>query len=71
MKGGFWPILIILIGIVVVAVGGYYLGWLGPGGLVDGEVCESPDGCQCGYLTKCAQWESCDRRGPFGSCRPR
>ena len=59
---------IAIIAIVVIGVGGYYAGWWGVG-LGHGEICHDPDGCQCGLMTKCGPAETCDRTGPFGSCR--
>ena len=60
---------ILVVAIFAIGVAGYYRGWWG-GGLNQGDVCEDPDGCQCGVLTKCGPHETCDRTGPFGHCRP-
>lgn len=54
--------------ILVIGIGGWLLG-SDFFGLPDGDNCLDPDGCQCGIMTKCASGQSCERRGPFGSCR--
>lgn len=58
----------IIIAIVfVLAVGGYFLGR----GDVFGEAgfCANPSGCQCGMISTCGRGQTCDRVGPFGSCK--
>ena len=60
----------VLIAIVVIGIGGYFLGWWGVG-LANGETCNDPDGCQCGIATQCARGETCERNlGVFGRCQP-
>lgn len=58
-----WIVIAIVIFLAVVSS---VIGW----GDFFGEegLCAHPRGCQCGMLSTCRQGQTCERRGPFGSC---